>query len=1109
MRRDAGATPMRPSLPTRRVEEDPVWADARPCEDLPPPPHSAICAWDGDTTSDAELWEESLDTATPEAVTPERGVPPSGSPRSLVPESLAPPDSLEHESLEPDVVDLSSDDLEDVTELPPGARRTARELEREVGLEGDQARRVKILVQIAELHEREFLRPATAVEKLEEALSIDPTSVPALDALARCYRALRSWDRLVDVLERRASRERNPRRGAELWAHVAEVHATQRSDAEAATRAYLAALRHRPKSRRIVWALARLSERRGDYGAAAAYHGQLASLTEDKGRRAQIYCAIGELLAEDGRDPAGARANFERAVAIDPTRERAWEALQAYAMDEGDDERAASCLERRAAHTKTPRVKSALYVDLGNLRAHGLADAEGAFAAFDAAFIADPTNEAAAAATLDRYVANGSYEKARAACELLLEAARRDGDRSALQELLVVASRVAQASGDEGRALFGLVASFELAPMAEGVSDSLIESAHALRDQPHLLASARCALEAMALEAKTLSADLVFKLGDLFGVMGERDRATHLLEIALAKAPHHVPAIDRLIELAKSEEDHLTVARGLRRKAQVTRDVATQVRLLLDAGDVMSKKLGHLPAAAEDYEAARALAPRDHKILHTLLGVYTELGQFHEVARTLRSIVEAEPDSEKRAKVLFTLAQVAEQRLGDPEWAAEVFGEVLDLDGGRLDAFEQIARIHTEQHAWDALADAYVAMVKRLRASGDVALKHALCHQLGLIYRDRLGDAELALASFQTALALRPDDAEDQRILTELLVVLKDVPSAIELTRRSLARAPLADAPLRELYALFLRQRSFDLAWCAADLLALRGPLSKEQSSFLERFPPTPLHHVQGSLTAPAWDSHLLHPELDGTLTDLLRAVTPALLRARKLARIERGDAKVTPMTRVPEHVQMIFAHAAEILGVRAPRLRPRQRLDQPFVVADDAEDTVLVSVELASTLDDEVLAFLAGKCIALGRPELLARALCPATSELSSLVRAAVRVGAAVDTGAVTTGRFDAALLSHMKEDEVQALRAVVVEVLRSQPVLDVKRWAECAALSAARAGLLLAGTAGAAKRAEGHERRAPTDVPPAALFAHLTLFATSDAYGELRSALGFGVRA
>ena len=67
---------------------------------------------------------------------------------------------------------------------------------------------------------------------------------------------------------------------------------------------------------------------------------------------------------------------------------------------------------------------------------------------------------------------------------------------------------------------------------------------------------------------------------------------------------------------------------------------------------------------------------------------------------------------------------------------------------------------------------------------------------------------------------------------------------------------------------------------------------------------------------------------------------------------------------------------------------------------------------------------------------------------------------------------------------------------------------WANLVDLSASRAGLPLAGSVDAARRASVHEARVPECWSTKEWLAELVLFALDDTYAELRAAIGVGVR-
>src|SRR4029079_12457260 len=123
-------------------------------------------------------------------------------------------------------------------------------------------------------------------------------------------------------------------------------------------------------------------------------------------------------------------------------------------------------------------------------------------------------------------------------------------------------------------------------------------------------------------------------------------------------------------------------------------------------------------------------------------------------------------------------------------------------------------------------------MIERAAARGDSGLQHALLHQLGLVYRDRLGDRESAITSFRAALNLRPDDAQAESALRELLAASGHADDAIRLTLDHARRDPLDPTPYAALYDLLTQHGNADRAWCIASIMTHLGVAHPHATAF-------------------------------------------------------------------------------------------------------------------------------------------------------------------------------------------------------------------------------------------------------------------------------------
>ncbi|MDB4940934.1 MAG: domain protein putative component of TonB system [Labilithrix sp.] len=994
-------------------------------------------------------------------------------------------------------------------------------LEREAEVAETSAERVDALLKLAELHETKFLRRDVAAELLERVLEVEPAHPQALQALERCYHALRDWRRLAGVLRRRADNAYDRRQKIELLERAAEVHESKLDDPLAAVAVHRELLEVDPQHRRALGDLARLHERLGDWPSMATAKARLAELAPTKRQASQLLVQLGDFLDHPERDPSASRLQYERAASIDPANAAAWEALQRMAASSGDDLRLAQCLEQRARAVEGPRQRAAIHVELGNLYASSptARDERAAREAFENAVRADPTNESAAIAMLDVYSREERWAEAQPLCELLVNAATRDKDPVALFARLRLSTRISAALGDADRAMSSALGAIEIHPDDEGAQSDLVHVCSQCRDNPRLVLRAKSWLARIARGPAILTTPVLVGLAQLQRDAGELEEAAATLENALARDADDPELLRELGDIYLAQEDYPRACQMKLEQARNATSADARFQLLCDVGDIWARRAGDLAQAAPIFEEARAIKPLDHWLLHTLMWLYGEMARWSELPGVLEGIAQLQESPDRKAKSFFAMAQVVLEKVGDPHRAGELFDQVLDLDPSRLDAFESLVRALTEAKDWERLELFYRKMIARVKdgrvppGTGPADLEVALFRQLGLVYRDRLEDAERAYEALEYASRLQPEEPDLRRMVTELLVVTDNLDTAVLRIRELIARTPHEPELYAELYELFLRQHDFDRAWCAVNVLFQMRDGTPEQRRFHEDYGPTPLAQVPGQIVEQAWRSHILHADLDPTLTSLFGLMAPAVARMRLAALRPDQAAHAAGRPFLPQHSRLhdevwtTFANAAEILQLPAPELllgEPGSPV--PFAPALVPFGAVLASAPAIEARAD-ALVYVIGKRLAEQRSELIARAFFPSVPELSLLLAAAVRVSRQERAKDAAAAQLDASLAAHLTPRERESIRAIVMEAAMSGGIVDVKRWSQAADLSSMRAGLLLAGDVGPARRMILAEPHSTADLPPREKIGELYRFATSDLYGDLRRAIGVAV--
>src|SRR5262249_42930270 len=134
-------------------------------------------------------------------------------------------------------------------------------------------------------------------------------------------------------------------------------------------------------------------------------------------------------------------------------------------------------------------------------------------------------------------------------CELLYNAATRDGQPDRAFELLRLATRIACATGNKERALQASLAAYEGRPHDEGARADLLDVVGRITSEPALLARARPAIEAVARNAEVLSNGSLVNLADAQNALGQVEVALETLGAALRTDSSHKDALERVVAI--------------------------------------------------------------------------------------------------------------------------------------------------------------------------------------------------------------------------------------------------------------------------------------------------------------------------------------------------------------------------------------------------------------------------------------------------------------------------------------------------------------------------------------------------------------------------------
>jgi tetratricopeptide (TPR) repeat protein len=989
-------------------------------------------------------------------------------------------------------------------------------LERQLDVVETERARVDVLMKLAQIQEEQFLKADIAAQKLERVLELDPSVVPAYEALERCYRRLKQWPEFIATCERHISELSDVGSKADLHEQIARVYSDELGDLDRAIDAYQNIVDLDDTRLPALEALARLHERQGDTARSIDVMIRIADLTVDGSQRVEMYYRIGKALDEKLSDRAQARERFEMALDLDPKHLPTLSALRTIATEDADWDNVARYLEEEQKYTDSARAKSRLLVELGRVQDQMLSEHALAVAAYERAIASDRENEEAAMPLVEEYVATERWSDAAPLAEMLVKKSksREKSEQHSLNRLL---GKIQEARKNYTEALKAYHTAHQLDVTDPETVRGLAAVTFELGDWPSALTNYQKVLTGLSEGDVDERTDVYHRLGRIKQAQGQNKQAINNFEKALSLDPNHRKTLDSLVEIYSAEGDWSAVAEHKRRILDQIMDDEERLALLVGIADVWGDKQKDVAKAIEALEEARGIRPQDHIILHKLLGFYQESGDWRQMVDTLAAISEIEQEPAKKARYSYTMAQLYRDKIQDMERAVELFNEALDLAPDFLEAFERINKILTVERNWKQLERQYRKMIHRVAGKGKTDLEFNLWHQLGLVYRDRLSNVQPALEAFRMASSLRPEDSQERVILSELHEMAEQFDEAITEQRVLLEQKPLSVSPYRALYRLYSKKRATDEAWCAAGALVFMQQATTEERAFYERHRVKGMPQVRGRLTNEIWAKNLIHIEENVYISKMFEMITPAALQA-KIAMLKAKRQLPDLDKRLlqdPKNSTVTFAKtffwAASILGVHAPELYVRSDIPGSVVAVPMLPPASLAGQTVLTGFQPQELTFICGKHLAAYRGEHYIRTLFPTQAELTIMLFAGVMLSAPntpMPPDMAQQIRMTAQELGrYIQPVQLEGLRTVVKRFIDEGAKANIKRWNFAVEMTAARAGFALCGDLEICKKVLSSEQTRPGEPTAAEKMQGLLAYSVSEDYAKVRQALGVAV--
>lgn len=233
-----------------------------------------------------------------------------------------------------------------------------------------------------------------------------------------------------------------------------------------------------------------------------------------------------------------------------------------------------------------------------------------------------------------------------------------------------------------------------------------------------------------------------------------------------ASADAAAAVLGRLVLDGAEDADFIDAAKAAAQRAP--RDGGGDEVALL-AGGTIWRKTGEAKLAEPYFRRVRRTNAADPRVL----AFYRELfGGQSGASQLMQVLVQArrasKDDPARRFELAQEMAQLAEDKLGSPERAIEVWRSVMREDGYDERAGQALQRLYRDTGKWTALVDLLKDDVERVAAGSEHdAMRIAKLLEIAELYRDRLKLDGLVLGTLQRILDIDPQHEASLEALAE------------------------------------------------------------------------------------------------------------------------------------------------------------------------------------------------------------------------------------------------------------------------------------------------------------------------------------------------------